>query len=132
LVHTLKYVPEVVKLEGWAGDTLTVAVKAPTVFIAGRVYSAQVRSSFTSPVVDASLVFVAPTEVDGPAAVYLRSEDSRRLAEQGSARPGSFTSTDGAAYEGVWDCQLAPEGGGDPTITVAVGPVRIFNDVTRL
>jgi hypothetical protein len=127
----LKMVPEKVDIQGWAGDTTrTVSVSVPTAFIAGRVWSAQVRSSADSTRIDATFVVVEPTVTDGPAQVYLRAEDTARLVAEQTAGVARFSSV-GGGYTGVWDLQLAPAGGGDPTTTLVYGEVSILSDVTR-
>jgi hypothetical protein len=128
----LRTVPEPVDLEGWAGDTLLRTVTVPTAFIAGRVWSAQVRASRDATQIDATFVIVEPTTTDGPASIYLRAEDTARLVAGRTAGSARFTSASvGVGYSGVWDVQLAPAGGGDPTTTLAYGQVTLFGDVTR-
>lgn len=116
----LRTAPETVDLIGYGGDTLTIQVQAPTAFIDGRVWSAQVRDTTTDATAAASFTVTEPTEVDGPAFVVLASEDTARL-------------TAGVAqYVGLWDVQVAPAGGGDPVTTLARGKITLTGDVTRL
>lgn len=107
--------PQEVNIDCYAGDTLPIHVKIDTALIAGRVFTAQVRVKKTSNKIDAELaVTITATGAD----VTLLSADSARLAKRGT-------------YEGYWDVQLAPQGGGDPTTTLGYGSITIHNDVTR-
>jgi hypothetical protein len=110
--------PATVDVTGYAGDTLIISVTAPTAFIAGRAWTAQVRASTAAATVDAEFVVTPPTQTDGPALVTLPAVDTARLAAA-------------ASYTGVWDVQLAPAGGGDPVTTLAAGRLIISADVTR-
>lgn len=116
---TLRTAPETVDLLAYAGDTLTVDVKVPTAFVAGRSWSAQVRDTATATELAAVFTVIEPTVTDGPATLVLSAADTSRLA-------------DGAAtYMGLWDVQLAPAGGGDPVTTLVRGRITIAGDVTR-
>ena len=96
-------------------DTLPIHIKIASELIAGRVFTAQVRIKKASTKVDATLtVVLTATGAD----VVLTSADSARLTKRGP-------------YEGFWDVQLAPAGGGDPVTTLGYGAIRIHNDVTR-
>ena len=131
---TLDFTPKVVNLKCHAGDTASFRVFASTAFVAGRVWTAQVRSASGSALVDATLQVVPPTVTDGPAYLTLTSADSARLAAMGNGVQVMRLTGGGEApvlYSGVWDCQVAPVGGGDPTNTVAHGSVTISGDVTR-
>jgi hypothetical protein len=118
---TLNSSPDLVDLVGYAGDTLTVTVTAPTSFIAGRVWAAQIRATAGASGVDATFIITPPTVTDGPATLVLPAAETARL----------FSSGVGKVYAGVWDCQLAPAGGGDPVTTLAQGRLTIGGDVTR-
>jgi len=120
---TLNSSPQVVDLVGYAGDTLTVTVTAPTAFIAGREWLAQLRATAGAAAVDASFSISPPSVVDGPATLVLSAAQTAQLFN---------TSIGGKAYSGVWDCQLAPAGGGDPVTTLVQGRVTISGDVTRV
>lgn len=125
--------PDVVDVAGYAGDTLTISVTVPTDYIAGRVFTAQVRSTADAGVVDADFVITAPTVVDGAAFLVLPASETARLvqgAPLGRATLGGRTVT-GNVYEGAWDVQLAPVGGGDPVKTLARGKLTVAGDVTR-
>ena len=130
-------VPDTVDLEGIAGDTLsrTILITAPG-FIAGRVWSAQVRSTIDASIIDATFDITEPVTDDGtsPAVLTLTAAATRALVDGGVIvrRVGASgrTVTQGV-YTGVWDCQLAPAGGGDPTTTIVRGTVMIVGDVTR-
>jgi hypothetical protein len=129
---TLDFTPDIVPLKGLAGDTLSFTVKVPTAFIAGREWSAQVRSVPGSPGVDATFNITPPTVTDGHATLTLSSADTARLATLGGTQAVRIGGSGKAVvYTGVWDCQLAPAGGGDPTTTLVRGPISIDGDVTR-
>lgn len=132
---TLDFRPKIANLQCRAGDTISFTVTAPTEFIAGRLWTAQVRSSSGSSVVDATFYIVPPSVPDGPAYLALRAMDTARLAAMGSTSQAQrITGGSGRGvvlYSGVWDCQIAPAGGGDPTNTLACGTVEIEGDVTR-
>lgn len=118
---TLDTSPKIVDLIGYAGDTLTVMVTAATAVIAGRVWTAQIRASAGAASVDATFTITVPTVTDGPAFLVLPASETARL----------FSSGVGKVYAGVWDCQLAPAGGGDPVTTLVQGRITIPADVTR-
>jgi hypothetical protein len=133
-VTTLDFTPTVVHLKGHAGDTISFRVIAPSAFVAGREWTAQVRAVHDASVVDASFIIVPPTVTDGPAYLTLSSVDTARLALMGSgSQSARITGTSEAPvlYSGVWDCQVTPPGGGDPVNTLAYGTVTIHGDVTR-
>ena len=111
----LSTLPQVVDVDHYAGDTLTMHVLCPTEVIAGRTFSAQVRANKSATKIDATFgVLLTPTGCD----IVLFSADSRELTRRGD-------------YEGFWDVQLAAAGGADPVTTLAYGELRIHLDVTR-
>jgi len=112
---TLDSRPQVVNINHYAGDTLTLHVKAEAEFIAGRVWKAQVRSRRDSQRLDAEFLIYETAE---GADVVLASADCQRLAKRGS-------------YRGFWDVQLSETDGSDPVQTVAHGEMNILTDVTR-
>lgn len=109
--------PQVVNINHYAGDTLTLHVKVanPTV-IAGRVFKAQVRSRPESHRLDAEF-FIFPNATG--ADVVLESPDCQRLAKRGK-------------YVGHWDVQLADPNGLDSVVTLAYGTFTVHTDVTRV
>lgn len=124
--------PDVVDLRGYGGDTLTRRIEVltdPAGFIAGRVWSAQVRESWNSTDVDAE--FTVTADATG-ATIMLPAEDTAALLGLSAARSTpAVRAVLGDKYSGVWDVQLAPPAGGDPTTTVCRGTVTILGDVTR-
>lgn len=108
--------PQVVDVDHYAGDTLTMHIKISDALIGGRVFSAQVRKTKNSARIDAtfSVILVPGTGAD----IVLASADCLELTKRGD-------------YEGYWDVQLAPAGGGDPVTTLAHGELRLHSDVTR-
>jgi hypothetical protein len=131
---TLDTSPQQVDLVGYAGDTLSFSVTAPTTFIAGRGWSAQVRSTVDAATVDAEFQVIAPTVVDGPAFLTLTADDTRALHSGGATATrvvGGRAVTSGT-YSGFWDVQLAPAGGGDPVTTLVQGKITIPGDITRV
>ena len=134
---TLSLEPQVVDITGHAGDTLTVNIKLPPDTIGGREWSSQVRST-PDAAVDAAWTISAPIpDPEDPllvvVAVTLTAADTARLQAGGPMtvqRVGARTVTAGK-YSGVYDVQLAPPGGGDPTTTVIKGSLTIGPDVTR-
>jgi hypothetical protein len=123
-----------VDLEGWAGDTLTRAITVPAGFIQGRVFTAQVRSAADASIIDATFTVIPPVGDTGlPAYLTLSSATTAGLVTGGviSTRVVSGRTVTQGIYKGVWDVQLAPAGGGDPTTTLCQGKVTITGDVTR-
>lgn len=111
----LSTMPQEVNVQHYGGDTLIIHIKIDTTLIAGRVFTAQVRSKAVVSKIDASFsVTVTATGAD----ITLASVDCQRLSARG-------------LYEGVWDVQLAPAGGGDPVTTLAYGGLLLNPDVTR-
>ena len=112
----LSTLPQVVDVDHYAGDTLTMHVKISDELIGGRVFSAQVRKTKSSTKIDASfsVLLIPGTGAD----IVLASADGLELTKRGE-------------YEGFWDVQLAPAGGGDPVTTLAHGELRLHLDVTR-
>ena len=111
----LSTLPQVIDIDAYGGDTLIIHIKADATTINGRVFSAQVRADPTASVLDAS--FSVSTTPEG-ADIQLSAADAGRLSEDG-------------LYEGFWDVQLAPAGGGDPITTLGYGALRLHPDVTR-
>lgn len=111
----LSTLPQVVDIDAPAGDTLTLYVTISAELIGSRVFTAQVRANKSAAKVDATFsVTLTATGAD----VVLASADSQRLTKRGP-------------FEGYWDLQLAPAGGGDPVTTLAGGVLRLHPDVTR-
>src|SRR3954466_1675428 len=98
----LSTLPQVIDIDAYGGDTLTIHIKADSTTIAGRVFTAQVRLDTSDSTVDAA--FTSQVTSDG-ADISLSAADAARLSKDG-------------LYEGVWDVQLAPAGGGDPVTTL--------------
>ena len=111
----LSTLPQEVNVDHYAGDTLIIHIKIDPSVVAGRVYSAQVRSKANSTRIDAEFsVMITAVGAD----IMLASADCKRLAARG-------------LYEGFWDVQLAKDPGPDPVTTLAYGEMRIHPDVTR-
>jgi len=108
--------PQVVDVDHYGGDTLTLHIHISDALIGGREFSAQVRKTKSSTRVDAefSVILVPGTGAD----IVLSYVDCLELTRRGD-------------YEGFWDVQLAPAGGGDPVTTLAHGEMRVRSDVTR-
>lgn len=112
----LSTMPQEVNIEHYGGDTLTIHIKIDAAQIAGRVFTAQVRSKATSAKVDAT--FTVTTTAVG-ADIVLSSADVKKLSSRG-------------VYEGVWDVQLGmPTEPRDPVTTLGYGTMLINPDVTR-
>lgn len=109
--------PQVINIDHYAGDTLTLHVKIDPVVVAGRDWKAQVRARQDSQRVDAEFVILPSTLDPNVVNVVLRSADCQQLARRGK-------------YTGFWDVQLS-DGGADPVTTLAYGKLTIFPDVTR-
>jgi hypothetical protein len=107
--------PQVVDIDHYAGDTLTIHIKVASNVIAGRVFTAQVRSNKSSPKVDATFGVILNAE---GADIVLASADCLALTRRGP-------------YEGFWDVQLAMPNGADPVTTLGCGELRLHPDVTR-
>lgn len=114
----IKTVPETVDIDHYAGDTLTIDVSFPQGFVAGRVWSAHVRDTRDAVSQVAEFTVVPGATEDDPVQLVLPSSVCRTLATDLTAQ-----------Y--VWDVQVAPAGGGDPTQTIAQGALKISLDVTR-
>lgn len=112
----LSTLPQEANIDAYGGDTLTIHIKISTAEIAGRVFSAQVRSNTTSHKIDAQFQVLLTAE---GADIRLLAADTKRLSARG-------------LYEGRWDVQLAMEGATpDPVTTLAYGDLRLHPDVTR-
>lgn len=107
--------PTEVNIDHYGGDTLSIAVKVSSEIVAGREWSAQVRSARTSQRIDAT--FTCTPNAEG-ADVVLAAADCRALSERGE-------------YNGFWDVQLSAPAGADPVTTLAQGAIKIHPDVTR-
>ena len=112
----LSTMPQVVNIDHYGGDTLPVHVKISDALIAGRVFSAQVRKTKNAAKIDGTFTVVPVPGVG--ADIFLPSATCLELTKRGD-------------YEGFWDVQLAPAGGGDPVTTLAYGELKINSDVTR-
>lgn len=114
-VSELNTIPQVVNINHYGGDTLTIRITIDAAIVAGRTFSAQVRSKTTSRKIDASFsVFPSPTGCD----LMLAAVDAQRLTSRGT-------------YEGFWDVQLSLAGS-DPITTLGYGDFIAHPDVTRL
>jgi len=111
----LNTLPQVIDIDAYGGDTLIIHIKADSTVIAGRAFTAQVREATDDSTVDAS--FSVAVTAEG-ADITLSAADAARLSADG-------------LFEGVWDVQLAPAGGGDPVTTLGYGVLRLHPDVTR-
>ena len=111
----LSTLPQVIDIDHYAGDTLTIHIKIGAGDIAGRVFSAQVRANKSAVKVDATFSVILTAE---GADIVLSSADSLALTKRGP-------------YTGFWDVQLAMPDGADPVTTLACGELRLHPDVTR-
>lgn len=111
----LSTLPQVIDIDHYAGDTLTLHITVPTEVIAGRTFVAQVRANKSATKVDATFT-VSITA--GGADIILPSATSLELTKRG-------------VFEGFWDVQLQGAGGTDPVTTLAYGELRLHSDVTR-
>ena len=118
--------PEVVDIRHYAGDTLSIRVNAPSEFVAGREWSAQVRSDREVSQVDA--VFDVAVDATG-AVLTLTAEQTRTLASGGALV--RMTRASVMRYTGEWDVQVSGPGGTDPVTSLAQGRLTIDLDVTR-
>ena len=125
-------VPDIADIEHYGGDTLVrqvvIDTDDPAGFVAGREWSAQVRSAWDSPTIDAQ--FVVTPDATGCVLTLPSAVTAALLGMTTRDTPGTFTIVQGK-YVGVWDCQLSPAGGGDPTTTVMRGSFTLIGDVTR-
>lgn len=108
--------PTVIDIEHYGGDTLSLHVTVDPLVVAGRTWTAQVRSRPASAKLDASFT-IYPSETG--AIVVLTGEACLELARRG-------------LYRGYWDMQLADVNGTDPVTTLAYGKMTIHPDVTRV
>jgi len=151
-VATIDLTPQVLDIKAYGGDTVPILITFPPGYVAGRIWKAQVRTAATNTTTDAEFQVTLGATQDDPVTLILTSESTRALvtsavlrAEQEAAAKaparasrGPFSSADPkvvgaplASYKGVWDCQLAPSGGGDPTTTIVRGTVELTLDVSR-
>lgn len=135
---SLDATPDTVDLAGYAGDTLTFTVTAPSALVDGKEWLAQVRSAKDAAVVDATFTVLPPTVADGPATLTLSAADTARLCEGApvvrvSRRRGRTLPTPLLVqqYSGMWDVQISEPGGLDPVITLAAGLITVDLDVSR-
>lgn len=108
--------PQIVDIDAYGGDTLTLHIKVPESVIGTRVFTGSVRSRRESNKIEAS--FVVTRIADFGADIQLLSADTKRLSARGH-------------YIGYWDVQLAAPDGSDPVTTLATGELRLDPDVTR-
>lgn len=130
---TLSTLPDVVDIEHYAGDTLTIMVTAPEALVTGREWAAQIRPAKGSSILDAEFVITPPATPGGPAYLVLPGAESARLVSGGPViqkRRGSVSSFV-AVYSGFWDVQVAAPGEVDPITTLARGSISFEMDVTR-
>jgi len=131
--------PQVVNINHLSGNTLTIKVRTPVLYAAGLVWSAQVRSSSTSTVVDATFTITTGASTDPQEAVHyvsLSSSQTMHLCEDlGSTitvrEKGSTKENTIKRYVGRYDIQISGVNGADPVITVGTGELLIDLDVTR-
>jgi len=149
-VATIDGTPQVCDITWYGGDTLPLEVRFPPGYVAGRVWTAQVRGVATSATVDATFQITLGATADDPITLLLPADVTRDLVTSAAlltrgqeavrrGRAGAPPLAEAlaagdplASYSGVWDCQLAPPAGGDPTTTVVRGKLTITLDVTRL
>jgi hypothetical protein len=112
----LNTLPQVVDVDHYGGDTLTIHVKASDEIIAGREFTAQVRKTKNATRPDAT--FLVYLRAGFGCDIVLASADCQELTRRGD-------------YEGFWDVQLSMPGGLDPVTTLAHGEMRLHSDVTR-
>jgi len=125
---TLTISPQTVDVVGYAGDTLAIQITVPTAYIAGRKFTAQVRSVSDAALVDATFVVTPPAVQNGPVILTLSATITAQLV---LASTRSTRTVSAGTYKGVWDVQLSPVAGVDPTVTLCRGTVTITGDVTR-
>lgn len=129
---TLDTTPEVVDITTYAGDTFTLKVTAPGSLTDGKTWSAVVKASRDSDVVDATFDIIPPDTSGGPAYLTLPSAVTASLVSGAAVR--TIRGTAGVRmvqqYSGEWDCQIS-NAGSDPVRTLAQGTILITLDVTR-
>jgi hypothetical protein len=145
-VAVIDLTPQVLDITALGGDTVSFEVRFPPGYVAGRTWTAQVRAKPEDTSVDATWIVALGATADDPIHLTLTAATTRSLVtsaalarqtssvvRRSSAQPTApFAAGEPlATYKGVWDCQLAPAGGGDPTTTVITGSVTIKLDVTR-
>ena len=108
--------PQVVNIEHYAGDTLTIDVKISAELLGGRVFSAQIRDTPQSQKIDATFSVIPQT---WGASLVLSSADCQRLAKRDK-------------FTGHWDVQIAMPGNADPVDTLGYGTFTVYTDVTRV
>jgi hypothetical protein len=117
---TLSSVPQTVDLRAYAGDTYTIAVHVDPAVVAGRSFAAHIRRSENSPDIEAEFTITPGLAADE----WLHSLTAEQTAALYNLTTGPF--------KGVWDTQLAPTLGGDPTVTLVQGAFTVEGDVTRV
>jgi len=132
--------PQILDLKLQGGDTTNLLVTFPPGFVSGRIWKADIRATALATSVDGTFTVTLGATADDPVTITLPAALSRSLitsvalreltAEQKRAAARS-AGDPLASYKGVWDCQLAPSGGGDPTTTIVKGSIEITLDVTR-
>jgi len=111
--------PTRVDIRAYAGDTISLRVTFPADLQPGtRQWTAQVRATRTDPATLATFTVTAGATAGDPVTLILPAATTAALCP-------------GESWQGVWDAQLAPAGGGDPTQTVAHGDLHLLKDVTR-
>lgn len=115
---SLNLEPTRVDIRGYAGDTLSLQVTFPAGLVGTRQWTAQVRAGRTDQAVLATFTVTAGTTADDPVTLILPAATTSQLCAS-------------ETWQGVWDVQLAPGAGGDPTQTIAHGDLSLLKDVTR-
>ena len=111
VVDTVTLRPKTVNIAGYAGDTLTIRIHvSDPEYVAGAVWTAQVRDDHAGPVVATFNVVMEDAQT---AILTLAAEDTAELG----------------VFSGVWDVQAAQDP--DPVRTLAQGAVTLAADVTR-
>jgi hypothetical protein len=147
-VAAIDLTPQVLDITAYGGDTLSLLVSFPPGYVAGRIWSAQIRSVKTDLNTDAVFQVNLGATANDPVTLVLSSAATRALVTEAAEAQMMAATTRSAptrravapfavgdpitTYSGSWDCQLAPVGGGDPTTTVVRGSIKIVLDVTRL
>lgn len=132
--------PAIVDIDHYAGNTLTLQIKAPAAYSPGLLeWKAQVRATSVATAVDAE--FDVTTGVSGdPEVVLLYLSLSSAVTTSLNAtkgvvitvrEKGSTIENTIRRYSGFYDIQVAGVGGTDPVITVSKGELIIDSDITR-
>lgn len=132
---SLSTVPDVVDIDHYGGDTLTVRIDLPDEFTSAAMeWRAQIKGTREQTTPDAEFAITEPSGPGTPAFLVLSSEESGRLVGTGSivrvrAKDGSLRVI--RRYVGQWDVQVSGAGGADPVRTLVQGAMKIEIDVTR-